>query len=178
MNRLALEHVIRAASAISRDPNLIVFGSQAILGSYPNAPEELLISVEVDIYPKTKPEAVDLIDGSIGEESIFHQTFGYYAHGVSPEVATLPDDWQTRLVPVHNENTGGGTGWCLEIHDLTISKLAAGREKDLDYLSVLIRHKLIDLETLQTRLERTPVAENQKQFLRERLRRLIRENAK
>ena len=31
-------------------------GSQAILGSFPNAPEILLISMEADVYPKNRPE--------------------------------------------------------------------------------------------------------------------------
>lgn len=28
----------------------------------------------------------------------------------------------TRLIPTKNENTGGVTGWCLEIHDLIAGK--------------------------------------------------------
>ena len=35
----------------------------AILGAYPDAPEELLISREVDTYPAAVPERADLIDG-------------------------------------------------------------------------------------------------------------------
>jgi len=52
----------------------------------------------------------------------------------------------------------------------------AGREKDLDYLSALMRHKLINLKVLHTRLDRAPVTASQKQFLRERILRLTREN--
>jgi len=178
MNRLALEHVIRAASAIARDSNLIVFGSQAILGSFPDAPEALLVSTEVDVYPRTKPEGVDFIDGAIGEESSFHKTFGYYAHGVYPEVATLPAGWESRLVPVCNENTSGATGWCLEVHDLAISKLAAGREKDLDYIATLLRHELVKSDLLLHRLGESPIPNNQIGLVRERLLRLIRENSK
>jgi hypothetical protein len=35
---------------------------------------------------------VDL-DGAIGELSVFHQSFGYYAHGVDDTTATLPAGW-------------------------------------------------------------------------------------
>jgi hypothetical protein len=47
------------------------------------------------------------------------------------ETARLPEGWRDRLVPIRNANTGGGTGLCLEIHDLVVSKLMAAREKDL-----------------------------------------------
>ena len=60
--------------------------------------------------------------------------------------------WRERLVPVHNENTGGGTGLCLDIHDLAVSKLIAGREKDIDFLTGLLRHCLVRLPILRDRL--------------------------
>jgi hypothetical protein len=60
--------------------------------------------------------------------------------------------WRERLMPVHNENTGGGTGLCLEIRDLAVSKLIAGREKDIDFLTGLLRHCLVRLPILRDRL--------------------------
>lgn len=142
MKRRDLEHVIRAAGAIAEASELVIIGSQAILGKYPEAPEELLVSQEVDLYPLRAPERADLIDGSIGELSPFHGQFGYYAHGVGPETAILPERWQERLVAVANENTGGVTGLCLHPADLVISKLLAGRGKDLAYARDLFKHKL------------------------------------
>lgn len=38
-----------------------------------------------------------IIDGSIGELSAFHDTFGYYAQDVGPETATLPAGWVDRI---------------------------------------------------------------------------------
>ncbi len=52
MDRAALEHVPRAASAIANEREFIVIGSQAILGQFPNAPDSLLVSMEVDVYPR------------------------------------------------------------------------------------------------------------------------------
>lgn len=125
MTRSQLEHIIRAAGTIADDQDIIVIGSNSILGQFPNAPEELLVSHEADVYPRNHPERADLIDGSIGEGSPFDRQFGYYAHGVGPETAILPDGWESRLVPVSNENTRFLTGWCLEVHDLAIAKLVA-----------------------------------------------------
>lgn len=52
MRRAELEHIIRAASQVVGDDELIIVGSQAILGQFPDAPEEMLISREADIYPR------------------------------------------------------------------------------------------------------------------------------
>ncbi len=159
MTREQLEHIVRAAAYIVDDDELIVIGSQAVLGEFPDAPPALLKSNEADIYPKNKPELADVIDGTIGELSPFHETFGYYAHGVGERTATLPARWRTRLVPVYNDNTRGATGWCLEIHDLVISKLAAGREKDLEFAREAARHQLVWEDILRERLAATHLPE-------------------
>ena len=152
MNRAALEHILRAAAAIADERDFVVIGSQAVLGQFPHAPDALLVSIEADIYPRQAPAKSGLIDGAIGELSMFHQTFGYYAHGVDETTATLPAGWSDRLVPLANDNTGGATGWCLEVHDLAVSKLVAGRDKDLDFVRVLLRERIVDPALLEERV--------------------------
>jgi len=126
MNRDQLEHAIRAACEVAEDTELIIFGSQAILGEHPDAPPDLRASVEVDVQPLNHPEAVDKIDGALGELSLFHATHGFYVHGVLIEAATLPDGWEDRTIQVRdNLTTQGNIGHCLESHDLAVSKLVA-----------------------------------------------------
>jgi hypothetical protein len=156
VNRAQLEHVIRAAATIAGDTEIVVIGSQAILGRYPQAPAELVVSADVDLFPRNHPERADLIEGSIGELSPFHETYGYYAQGVGERTAVLPEGWESRLVPVP---TAAGTGLCLEPHDLLISKYVAGREKDRDYVRSAVRHRLADRQTLLERLALAPVDE-------------------
>ena len=174
MNRAALEHVLRAASAIADERDLVVIGSQAVLGQFPNAPDALLVSVEVDVYSRHAPDRSDLIDGAIGELSAFHQTFGYYAHGVDETTATLPAGWAERLVPLRNDNTGGATGWCLEVHDLAASKLVAGRERDVDYLRVLIHERMVAPAVLRERVAGLPLQPERVEHLLQQLARLER----
>lgn len=157
MNRAALEHLIRAAAVLTGQDDIVVLGSQAILGQFPAPPDELLVSSEADLYPRDRPELADLIEGSLGELSPFHDTFGYYAEGVDPGIATLPPGWQERLIPLRNENTRGATGWCLEVHDLLVAKLVAGREKDLRFSEGCARHGLARPETVRERLSATPL---------------------
>ena len=154
MNRRQLEHLIRAAATISEDDEIVVVGSQALLEQFPNATKALLVSVEADVYPRNRPELADVVDGSVGEGSPFHMTFGYYAHGVAPETAVLPLGWEDRLIHVESERTRGG-GLCLEVHDLPTSKLVARREKDLEFARAAARHGLAQRGVLEARLADT-----------------------
>ena len=156
MQRRQLEHIIRTASAIADVYEIVIIGSQSILGSFPFAPSNLLQSMEADVYPLSQPAKADLIDGSIGEMSIFDETYGYYAQGVGPETAILPLGWEARLVKIQNENTDFKVGLCLEPHDLAVSKLAAGREKDWPFVSTMLAHKMISTQTLLERIRVTP----------------------
>lgn len=149
--------MIRAAAAVSGDDELVVIGSQAILGQFPDAPATLLVSREADVYPRNHPERGDEIDGSLGDGSYFDATYGYYAHAVGPETATLPSGWEERLVPVRGENTGGATGWCLEVHDLLLSKCFAGRDRDWEFVEEALRHGLASAAELRRRAEGMPI---------------------
>ena len=155
MQRSDLEHLIRASGEIAGDNEIIIIGSQAILGQFPNAPLTLLMSMKADIYPRNNPEKADKVDGAIGEGSSFHELHGYYAQGVGEKTAVLPKGWKGRLVAVNNENTGGVTGYCLEAHDLAISKMIAMRPKDLEFVQELVRHDMIQKKTMLHRLKQT-----------------------
>jgi hypothetical protein len=158
MKRTELEHIIRAVAAITNRYEVVVIGSQSILGAAPGAPDSLLQSMEADIYCLPYDEALsDLIDGSIGEESPFHALHGYYAQGVGPETAVLPAGWQERLVKVQNQNTDLKIGYCLDPTDLAASKLAAGREKDGPFVATLLSTGLIEAQRLQERLLMLPL---------------------
>jgi hypothetical protein len=153
MTKEQLEHIIRASAAITGDHEFVIIGSQSILGSYSDPGEELTYSHEADIFSFKDPNIALVIDGAIGEQSHFHRTFGVYAHGVGEETATLPPGWRDRLVPLRSPATGGAVGLCLEVHDLAVSKLAAGRDKDLDYVKSLLTRELVTAGTVKERLE-------------------------
>jgi hypothetical protein len=171
MKRSDLEHLIRAAGAIADDSEIVVIGSQSILGQFPDAPASLLVSAEADVYPLHRPERADLIDGSIGEGSQFHELFGYYAQGVSERTATLPSGWQSRLVRVVGPNTRGIAGLCLEVNDLAISKYVAGREKDLEFTRELATQGMTDSRVLLARLDETELSPEVRDIARARIRR-------
>lgn len=184
MNRSQLEHIIRAAGRIVEKQTVIILGSQAILGQFPelDAPlaqldddyktlreqsrQLLLRSNEADVLIPEVEDSSDMIDGAIGEFSLFHHTYGYYAQGVDSTTALLPQGWENRLVLVCNENTDYVRGYCLEAHDLTLSKLAAGREKDLEFFQAACELRIIEESTLLERLLLMPIAESHKEMIR------------
>jgi hypothetical protein len=155
LNKAQFEHTIRAAGAILGDSEVLVIGSQAIHASIDFKLEEVERSIEVDVSSLNDSDGskADLIDGSIGELSIFQDTFGYYAQGVTPLTATLPDGWRGRLIPYLTPGTNGVTALCLEPHDLWISKAVAGRPKDREFCRALIERNLVKAKILHQRLE-------------------------
>lgn len=173
MQRHELEHLIRAAGAITGADEIIVIGSQAILGAFPNAPTSLLRSCEADVFTLRDPKDADLIDGSIGEGSPFHETFGYYAQGVWLDTAVLPEGWISRCVEIRNDNTRQITGRCLDPHDLAVSKLVAGREKDIEFLAEMVRSSILDEKIMIQRIALLPPNETTPADLRDRWTRIV-----
>jgi hypothetical protein len=159
LKRHEFEHVVRAAAEIVED-EVVVIGSQAILGQYPDPPNELLRSMELDVYPRNDPDRAGEIDGAIGDGSPFHRLYHYYAHGVGPETAIAPAGWENRLVRLElaplRRTRGNVVVWCLDVHDLVLAKLAAGREHDLEFVEQLMRSGLADLGQLELGIEWMP----------------------
>lgn len=143
MNREQLEHSLRAAGQIINENSFIVIGSQSVLGAFPTAPPELLYSMEVDLIPKNNKSRTHELE-AIGEMSRFSETHGYYVDPVSEGTAILPRGWKGRLVNVQNENTGNVLGLCLNPADLVVAKVAAGREKDIEFVKAMIAHGMVD----------------------------------
>jgi hypothetical protein len=155
VKRSEFEHALRAAGAVLGVDEVLVIGSQALHASVgePLPPEaERSVEVDVAVFDDEEGRKADLLDGSIGEASMFHATFGYYAQGVVPSTAVLPDGWRKRLVAYTSAATAGVTALCLEPHDLWISKMVAGRPKDLAFCEALVDRGMVDAGTLRDRL--------------------------
>jgi hypothetical protein len=170
VRREEFEHVIAAAAEASGEDELVVVGSQAILGRYPDAPESMLRSLEADVYPRQHPERADEIEGALGDGSWFHRTNGYYAHGVGPETAKAPVGWEERLIriaiPRRVASERRAVALCLEPHDLVLAKCVAGRERDWEFAAEALRHDLVDASVLFDRIDDLPVVEEHRSQVR------------
>lgn len=117
MKRSQLEHAIRTSCQIIRQQEVIVVGSQAILGTYDEnqLPAEATMSLECDILPiassnEETARLADAIEGVAGEWSPFEREHGFSIDGVDLTTVILPVGWRTRLVKVQNENTAALSG--------------------------------------------------------------------
>ena len=107
MRRDQLEHAIRTACQIIGMPEVIVVGSQSILGTFreDQLPADATRSVEIDILPIADDNAeaerlADLIEGVAGEFSPFEELHGFSIDGVDLTTSALPAGWRDRLVKV------------------------------------------------------------------------------
>jgi hypothetical protein len=171
LRREELEHLIRACGDITDHYEFIIIGSQSILGSVPRPQATLALSMEADIYPRGAPELAGKIDGAIGEGSRFHQTHGYYAQGVGPETAVLPEQWLSRVHRVQNQNTNERIGYCLDVVDLFLSKAAAGRRKDREFCAALLFYGYLRVDDALPLVDTMPLDSPAVRELRARIRR-------
>lgn len=155
MRRAELEHVLRAASNVLGERDLLVIGSASILGTFPETmlPIAATRSDEADLasFEDVDGAKATQIDGAIGELSPFHRANGYYGQGVDVTTAKLAPGWRDRLVLYRNPSTRPGRGRCLEPHDCVASKLAAFREKDREFAEALIEAGLVRAPVVRER---------------------------
>ena len=171
MKRHELECALRAAGRVAREWEFFLIGSQAVHACCRRPPAEVLLSQECDLYPKNRPETATLLDTRLGRGSRFAREHGFYVDVVTPKIASLAPGWDKRLTPFR---VGPITALCLEIHDLVVSKLAAGRLKDLEFVGALLRLELADRAIIRQRIREFPLARDRARW-RSRLESVLRE---
>jgi hypothetical protein len=162
MRRRAVEQTLRAAGRVAREREFFLIGSQAVHAYCRRPPAEALLSQECYLYPRNRPETANLIEAQLGRGSKFAKRHGFYADVVTPELASLPAGWLCRLKPLR---AGRITAFCLEAHDLIVSKLAAGRLKDLEFVGALLQMDLADPKIIRRRIRQFPVQRDRANLL-------------
>ena len=149
MRKRELKAALKAAARVTGERQFFIIGSQAVHAHCQRPPAEVLLSQECDMYPRTRPQAAELLERKLGRNSTFARKHGFYVDVVTPEVASLPEQWEKR---VKRFTVGPVTAYCLDIHDLLASKLAAGRLKDLELTGAVLKLGLAKLPSLRRRL--------------------------
>jgi hypothetical protein len=173
MTRVEFETLLQRAGEIAKDRHFFLIGSQALRGVSSAIPRDFPKTFEADLYPRNHPQAWTILRTKLGRGSHFYKKNGYYLDCTDPALATLPEGWMERLIPFRTPRTRGVTAWCLEPHDLFVSKLVAWREKDQLYLAAMLGHKLAKPAIISTRIHELPVSDSERQELDERLQILI-----
>jgi uncharacterized nucleotidyltransferase DUF6036 len=160
MHRRELQHVIFEVGRRFNLKEVFIIGSAAILAAMPEPPEgALTMTRDVDIIPPGDDDErmADQISFVLGEASAFDEEYGYHAQGVSFKTPTYaPHGWQTRTIDVRID---AYVACCMEPNDLVLSKLGAGREKDLDFAQAAAKLNLVDHQILLERLKMVQTTE-------------------
>lgn len=148
MKKHQLGELLRAVANEHPTARLVLGGSQALHGHVFSVPSLVELSMEADLLLTGEAfKARRQIEDLFGMESPYQRETGLYAHPVGLGTITLHPGWEGRLVPF-GRDAGLNNVWALEIHDLAVSKLMAGREKDFEFLLYVIRSELVDCAKL------------------------------
>jgi hypothetical protein len=149
MKRTLLDDLLRDVERITGERELVMIGSQAVHAAAAEVPAEVVISRECDLLFEENDPLVIQIDASLGPGSERAAELLVHVDTVSSSFPFLPPGWEQRLVPF---GEAAPRVRCLEIHDLVLSKLAAGRLKDYELVTVLLERKLAELGVVHARI--------------------------
>lgn len=135
-------HICRTALEVAHAQAITVFGANAIvpwlherkIEKLPGEKEFFSRELDVTVGDEVRDT---LIDGTLGEGSMFDKAYGYYAHGTGMEGCIIPKNWTGRAKSIVNKETGAGI-IVPTPHDIIISKLVAGREKDIAFVKAVM----------------------------------------
>ena len=154
MTLAALQHLIRAASALAGDRQFLVLGPAALLASFPELGEPsspLAATYDADLCPQPFDELTGLmLDEALGENRAYFRRHGYHADVLRDSILeTLPRGWRCRLVPVPD----CPAALALDPSDLAAVKLLVGRPKDLALVKQLHATGHIDAASVRCRIQ-------------------------
>lgn len=150
MNRNNVGQLLIAASEVTPWRDFVIIGSLSVLGAVEEPPDDMIASIDVDLYPRDDPAGAGDIGRALGLGSRFEAEHGIYADPVSPQLATLPEGWETRLVTVKFGREV--TGWFLDPHDAAVSKYARGEPRDRRWIRAGLRAGVLRWDRLDRRL--------------------------
>jgi hypothetical protein len=160
VTREGLDHLLRAAGDLTEHKRFVLVGSSAIFAWFDDVPDAMTMSREADLFASDVSDEeveriADLLE-NIGQLSPFDDTHGYYVDGVGAETAQLPSDWRMRAKIYSSPATGGVVAVVPHPEDIAVSKLFAGREKDMDWLRAASGAGFIALDRVACRIDQLP----------------------
>ena len=157
MNIAEVKKLIRAACDAIEQPQVYIIGSQAIHAAILDhpVPSSVSRSREVDMFP-----AVDDALGTVaarlealtGVLSDLDDELGVYVDTVDPDTGSRPHGWKDRVIPLAADGEPPAVGLCLEPNDLCVSKLAAHRDQDFEFVAEVLALGIADTRTIRRRM--------------------------
>lgn len=162
-----LQVLFSEAQKLTKHNEFVVVGSLSILGILEGStiPARMLVSIDVDCYTRKDPGRIFDLKRELGEGSAFESEHGYYLDPISPDVPTLPENWEYRLLPVKLEKNL--TVFFLDPNDAAVSKYARGDVRDREWIRAGLEAGLLSAPIIESRFRQTPfldVAERERAF--------------
>lgn len=153
MRKSQLEAALRAASDASGEKELVLAGSQSVFAHTDEVPVEVLVSEECDVWNRRTNDKLEGIAETVGRTSPYHIANGVFVDSVERGLVVLPAGWENRLKPLR---AGDVTAWCLDVNDLVVSKLDAGRLKYYEFINAVLRIRLASRDEIVRRIQSFP----------------------
>ena len=136
-----------------------MLGSLAVLGCTGTVPPRMAASIDVDAFTKADPGRIFDLASDLGPGSPFEAQHGYYLDPISPQVATLPDGWESRLTRIELEP--GLVAWFLEPNDAAVSKYARMEPRDREWIRPGLREGILSAAVIEARFSQTTFLDKQ-----------------
>lgn len=151
----SLACLLQEAKARTGHSEFVVVGSLSILGVLRSQaiPQRMLMSRDVDCYTRQDPDRIFDLQADLGEGSPFDLSHGYFLDPVSPNLPTLPEHWEQRLIPL--DLADGIRAWFLDPNDAAVSKYARGDPRDREWLRAGLIAGLLSLAVIESRFKQT-----------------------
>jgi hypothetical protein len=150
-----LQELFDEAKRLTNHTEFVVIGSLSILGVVGGAkiPPRMLMSIDVDCYTLQDPARIFELRRPLGEASDFQANHGYYLDPMAPTVATLPNGWESRLVPVKLDR--GIVVQFLDPNDAAVSKYVRNEPRDREWIRAGLSAGLLNAPIIASRFART-----------------------
>ena len=150
-----LQALFDEASKLTKHTEFVVVGSLSILGIVQGneIPARMLMSIDVDCYTRRDPARIFELQQSLGEGSPFEASHGFFLDPISPDVLTLPTQWEFRLVRV--PLTNDIVVFFLDPNDAAVSKYARSESRDREWIRAGLLAGLLSAPLIASRFRQT-----------------------
>lgn len=156
MNLSHLQTLFSEAKRLTKHNEFVVVGSLCVLGVVQRSseiPARMLMSIDVDCYTKADPGRIFELREKLGQGSQFEEEHGYYLDPISPDLPTLPDQWEYRLIPVKLEE--GIVVFFLDPNDAAVSKYARCDVRDREWIRAGLEAGLLSAPIIESKFRQT-----------------------
>ena len=150
-----LQELFDQAKVLTNHTEFVVVGSLSILGVVQggDVPPRMLMSIDVDCFTRRDPERIFELDDALGEGSAFEASHGFYLDPISPNVLTLPENWEYRLIRVPLANAI--VVFFLDPNDAAVSKYARCELRDREWIQSGLTVGLLSVPIIESRFHDT-----------------------